>query len=78
MVNWLARAQSLCPGRSRALTDPETGVHYRWRVILADGTQFEVCCRPELTAAEMRELYPGAAVATLPDAAIAPRTESST
>jgi hypothetical protein len=42
--------------------------HYRWRVFLADGTPFEVCCLPELTAAEMRELYPGVTITTLPDA----------
>jgi hypothetical protein len=39
--------------------------HYRWRVILADHTAFEVCCLPELTLTEMRELYPGTTVQPL-------------
>lgn len=47
---------------------PESA-HYRWRVILADGTAFEVCCLPEQTAVEMRELYRGATVLPMPDAA---------
>jgi hypothetical protein len=42
--------------------------HYRWRVILADGTPFEVCCSPELTLAEMHELYPRVTLTPLPDA----------
>jgi hypothetical protein len=44
-----------------ASIEPEPA-RYRWRVILADSTPFEVCCLPELTLAEMRDLYQGAAV----------------
>ena len=43
--------------------------HYRWLVILPDGTAFEVCCSPELTLGEMRELYRGATLQALPDLA---------
>ena len=42
-------------------------VYYRWRVILADGTPFEVCCLPELTLSEMRGLYAGLTLEPLPD-----------
>jgi hypothetical protein len=66
MVNWLDRAQSSSFGRSPALTDAKSGTYYRWRVILADGVPLEVCCLPELTAAEMCELYPGTTLAPLP------------
>src|SRR5690349_6666750 len=45
--------------------------HYRWRVTLPDGTPFEVCCLPETSAAEMRTLYAGARVESLPDSAVA-------
>lgn len=48
-----------------------TGTRYRWRVILADGTPFEVCCLPELTTDEIRARYPGATVEALPDSPIA-------
>ena len=51
-----------------AVATPPTA-HYRWRVILADGTPFEVCCSPELSQAEMQELYRGANLQPLPDAA---------
>jgi hypothetical protein len=42
---------------------------YRWRVIGSRCGVYEVCCLPELTAAEVRELYPGATVEPLPDEA---------
>jgi hypothetical protein len=53
----------------RALTDRCAGdaAHYRWRVTVSDGTPFEVCCLPEITAAEMHALYAGARVEPLDD-----------
>jgi hypothetical protein len=44
------------------------GTRYRWRVILADGAPFEVCCLPEMTADEMRGLYECAIVQPMEDA----------
>jgi hypothetical protein len=46
------------------------GAHYRWRVILADDTPLDVCCLPELTLTEMRELYRGATVQPVPGCAL--------
>jgi hypothetical protein len=46
--------------------------HYRWRVTLPGGTPFEVCCLPEVTTAEMQELYRGATVLSLHDAPSSP------
>jgi hypothetical protein len=40
---------------------------YRWLVIGASGPAKEVCCLPEMTAAEMQACYPGAHVMALPD-----------
>jgi hypothetical protein len=45
----------------------DESAYYRWRVTLPDGTPFEVCCLPSTTAAEMRALYPGAALKPLSD-----------
>ena len=66
-MNLLDLARSALPGPTAPVSEP-TGAHYRWRVILADGTPFEVCCLPELTASEIRDLYLGANVAPLSDA----------
>ena len=41
--------------------------HYRWLVVLPDGSAFEVCALPELTGAQVRALYPGKRVQSLPD-----------
>jgi hypothetical protein len=46
--------------------------HYRWCVTPRDGTPFEVCCLPEMTAAEMQALYPTATVEPLPASPAAP------
>jgi hypothetical protein len=54
--------------------DDETIPHYRWRVKLSDRT-IEVCCLPELTAAEMLGRYPGAELEPPSDAAPAPPAE---
>jgi hypothetical protein len=68
-MNLLDLARSALPCPTAPVQDP-TGAHYRWRVILADRTPFEVCCLPELTEVEMRERYPGTVLQPLPDAAI--------
>src|SRR5437764_325214 len=41
---------------------------FRWLVRLRDGSEFEVCCLPETTTAEMAVLYRGATLLPLPDA----------
>ena len=69
-MNILDLARSALPNATARAVDrpPPAGTHYRWCVILADGTPFEVCCLPELTLAEVRELYRGATVQPMPDA----------
>jgi hypothetical protein len=69
-VNLLELARSELPIASKAaetVANP-AAAHYRWGVILPDGSQFEVCCLPETTAEEMEVLYHGATVLPLRDA----------
>jgi hypothetical protein len=40
---------------------------YRWRIIGAATNVKEVCCLPEMTAAELQACYPGARIRALPD-----------
>jgi hypothetical protein len=42
---------------------------YRWLISDQDGNGREVCCLPEMTAAELTPCYPGARLLPLPDAA---------
>jgi hypothetical protein len=42
---------------------------YRWLILEADGRQREICCLPEMTAAEMAMCYPGQQFMPLPDSA---------
>jgi hypothetical protein len=46
--------------------------HFRWLVRLPAGSALEVVVLPELTAAEMRQRYPGATLEPLPDSAATP------
>jgi TubC N-terminal docking domain len=40
---------------------------YRWRIVEVSGEAKEVCCLPEMTAAEVLARYSGAQVRALPD-----------
>lgn len=42
---------------------------YRWLIVELDGNGHEVCCLPEMAAAELAPCYPGARLLPLPDAA---------
>jgi TubC N-terminal docking domain len=39
---------------------------YRWRVTSPSGETNEVCCLPEMTAAELQDRYPGRRLVPLP------------
>jgi len=61
-MNLLELARSALTERSGDNT-----AHYRWCVTLPDGSALEVCCLPELRAAEMQERYPRARLMPLPN-----------
>ena len=63
-MNLLELARSALPGTA----DQRSGAHYRWRVIGASNGVKEVCCLPEMTAAELQVCYPGARLVPLTDA----------
>jgi hypothetical protein len=42
---------------------------YRWLIVELDDNGHEVCCLPEMTAAQLTPCYPGARFLPLPDAA---------
>lgn len=62
--------------RVATVAAPNVAPRYRWRVSLPDGTRLEVCCLPQLTAAEMLERYADARLVPLPDAPTEPYAKS--
>jgi len=43
---------------------------YRWRIVGAAANVKEVCCLPEMTAAELQACFPGARVLPSPDTTV--------
>lgn len=71
-MNLLDLARSALTERTEGTQDRP---HYRWLIVDPDGGgRRELCCLPEMTAAELATCYPGARIVPLPESAAAAKS----